>query len=186
MIETCLSAGQLPCRMRSSLQRSGNRLLRSESGSELLEFAFSALILISMLFAIIDFSRAMYAFHFTAFAAQEAARYAAVRGAGWSSACSTAAPPSFTLNYGCTASSTDVQNYAHSLDIAPDSASATTVTTTWPGTCPASSCTACASKGNAKGCYVRVVVSYAFTYSLPFLPSVGPTFTSTSYQVIQY
>ena len=55
-------------------------LLKSESGSGLVEYSIVFILLMTMLLAIADFSRALYAYHFVSNSAREAARYASVRG----------------------------------------------------------------------------------------------------------
>ena len=61
-------------------------------------------------------------------AAREATRYAMVRGASWSSTCSTA------IAYDCAASSSNISAFVQSL--APSGVKTTNLTTTtnWPGT----------------------------------------------------
>lgn len=162
------------------------KTLRDDSGSQLVEFALSIMILLILLFGIVDFSRAMYSYHFASYAAQEGARYAMVRGASWTTSCSTSAPPNFTQSYGCIAAQSDVQNYVRSLSMAGISPSSLTVTTTWPATTPSctSSCSACAPAAT-KGCFVKVKVGYKFNFMFPFLPKNALTFSGTSMKVIQ-
>jgi Flp pilus assembly protein TadG len=160
--------------------------LRDDRGSQLVEFALSIMVLLTLVFGMVDFSRAMYSYHFASYAAQEGARYAMVRGASWTSACSTSAPPNFTQKYGCIAAQSDVQNYVRNLTMAGISQSNLTVTTTWPGTTPTctSSCSAC-SPAASKGCYVKVKVNYKFTFMFGFLPKTALNFAGTSMKVIQ-
>jgi Flp pilus assembly protein TadG len=165
------------------------RALRDDRGSQLVEFAVSLLLLLMVIFSVLDLSRAMYSYEFVTYAAQEGARYAIVRGYDWTGNCSTSAPPSFTLNFKCIASSTDVQNYVKNLTLPLINRSNVTVTTTWPGTTPncTSACSACSgsNKTNSKGCMVNVKVSYSFTYIAPFLPRYSMTFNGTSQKPIQ-
>lgn len=157
-------------------------LLRDDSGSELVEFAFSAVILLTLMFGIMDFSRAMYCYHYVTYAAQDGARYAMVRGADASSdGCST------TETFACDASSSDVQTYIKNQSFPLIDPNSLTVNTTWPGTTPGctKNCTAC-SPANNQGCLVKVQVQYDFSFIMPFLPSkTGLTFTGTSEKVIQ-
>jgi hypothetical protein len=169
------------------------RFIREERGSELVEFALVASLLFMLLIGIIDCSLAFYAHHFVSYAAEEATRYAAVRGADWDSACSTSAPPGFTLGYDCSASASDIQNYVQSLAPPGILASAVTVNTAssfvWPGTtpdCSTTPCTACAKDSNGHGCFVRVQVSYPFRFTLPLLSQSSINLTATSEKVIQY
>ena len=161
-------------------------LLHDESGSELVEFAISAMLLFSVIFAIIEFSLSMYAYHFVTSAAQAGARYAIVRGADWSTACSTSAPPKFTMGYSCSASASDVANYVTSLASAGIDPSKITVTATWPGATPdcTKNCTACAP-ANSQGCLVKVNVSYTFGFVFRPASISGIVFSGTSEKAIQ-
>ncbi|MGA8529601.1 MAG: TadE/TadG family type IV pilus assembly protein [Acidobacteriaceae bacterium] len=169
------------------------RFVREERGSNLVEFALVATILFILLIGVIDCSIAFYANHFVSYAAEEATRYAAVRGADWTSACSTSAPPGFTLGYDCTASATDIQNYVQSIAPPGLVASSITVNTTssfvWPGTtpnCSTTPCASCSTNSNGQGCFVRVQVSYPFSFTLPLLPHSSVNLTATSEKIIQY
>lgn len=164
-----------------------------ERGSNMAEFALVATLLFLILISIIDCSLAFYAHHFVSWAAEEGTRYAAVRGADWTSDCSTSAPPGFALNYDCTASASDIQNYVQSLAPPGITASSITVNTTssfvWPGTTPNCStgpCTPCSTNSNGQGCFVRVQVTYPFTFTLPMLPQSSIHLSATSEKVIQY
>lgn len=166
-----------------------NRLqgvLDEETGSELVEFAISAMVLFTVLIAIIEFSLTMYAYHFVTTAAQAGARYAIVRGADWSMACSTSAPPKFTQTFSCHASASDVSNYVKSLIPAGIDPSKLTVTTTWPGTTPdcTKNCAAC-SPANSQGCLVKVNVSYLYGFVFRLTPGTNIVFTGTSEKAIQ-
>lgn len=169
------------------------RLAREERGSELVEFAMTAWLLVLILFGVYQWGYTMYAYHFVTYAAQEGARFASVRGDTWSeyetTSCSTSAPPNFAMKYACTASATDIQNYVQSLATGGINPSGVTIDTTsadvWPGTTPdcTSGCSAC-STTNLKGCQVKVKVSYTFNF-LPFLKLTALTMTATSEKVIQ-
>jgi Flp pilus assembly protein TadG len=167
------------------------RLARDERGSELVEFAVTALVLIFLLIGVFQWILAMYAYHFTTFAAQEGARFAMVRGNTWSQytpiPCSTEAPPNFRVRYQCTASSTDIQNYVQSLAIVGISRSNVTINMEpayiWPGTAPNGPASPCISPSNSPGCLVRVSVSYTLRF-LPFPKSVVLPISAVSEQVI--
>ena len=171
------------------------RLVQEECGSELVEFAFTIPVLFALFFGIMDFSRAMYCYHYVSYAAQEGARYAMVRGADTTSGpCKTSAPPNFTETFNCEAASSDVQNYVTSRMLPLIDPSLMTVVTTWPGTTPGSSGNSSSCSGSngsssgpqSQGCMVEVQVKYAFTFLLPFLPrSAAINFSSTSEKVIQ-
>lgn len=169
------------------------RLAREERGSELVEFAMTAWLLVLVLFGVYQWGYAMYAYHFVTYAAEEGSRFATVRGHTWSeyetTSCSTSAPPSFTLKYTCEASSGDIQNYVQSLATGAINYKNVTIDETssdlWPGTTPdcTSACSACTTT-NSKGCFVKVKVSYTFNF-VPFLKITALTMTATSQNVIQ-
>jgi Flp pilus assembly protein TadG len=165
------------------------RAAREERGSSLVEFAITAWLLILLLLGIYQCGYAMYAYHFTTYAAQQGARFAMVRGSTWSKDetvnCSSSAPPSFTMVYNCTAASSDIQNYVQSLATGGILASGLTVNTNnWPGTTPdcTSSCSACTTT-NSQGCLVKVTVSYAFP-AIPYLKISALSMSATSEKVI--
>src|ERR1700751_129670 len=68
----------LPSRSRPFAARSVR--LKDERGATLVEFAFVLIIFMTILFGIVGFGHALYAYHFVSHPAREAARYAAVRG----------------------------------------------------------------------------------------------------------
>jgi Flp pilus assembly protein TadG len=169
------------------------RFAREDRGSNLVEFSLAATFLLMLLIGIIDTSWALYANHFVSYAAEEATRYAAVRGADWPSSCSTSAPPGFALTYDCSASASDIRNYVQSLAPPGVTASSITINATssfvWPGTTPDCStgpCTPCSTNSNSQGCFVRVQVSYPFSFTTPLLPQVSMHLSATSEKVIQY
>jgi Flp pilus assembly protein TadG len=155
------------------------KLIQDKRGSELVEFALSAVVLLSMILGIMDCCRALYAYHFVSWAAQQGTRYAAVRGAEWGSAtCAT------TTTFSCNATAANVVNYVQSLANPGISASALTVQPTWPGATVSGSNSACATT-HSQGCMVTVQVNYAFSFVLPFMPRSAMTFTATSQRPIQ-
>jgi Flp pilus assembly protein TadG len=159
-----------------------------ERGTALVEFAVVITILLTLMFGIIDFSRAMYAYHFVSNAAREATRYASVRG----SACTTWASA-------CPAADTDITSYVQSIvpsgiyvssvttGTPPSTAGALGVTTTWPATTGSGVTCLTASQTKIKfpGCVVTVKVQYNYGFSLPYLTSLSKmNMTSTSRFVI--
>jgi Flp pilus assembly protein TadG len=167
------------------------RLVREEGGVQLVEFAMTAVILITLLFGVFNWMFGMYALHFTTYAAQQGTRFAIVRGHTWSknttTNCSTSAPPSFTLPYNCTASSTDIQNYVQSLVTPGINFNNVSINTTssyvWPGQTPDGTTTPCATNANSQGCLVKVTVSYTFNF-LPFAKGTSMPISATSEKVI--
>jgi Flp pilus assembly protein TadG len=150
-----------------------NRFKQDESGSEMVEFALSSIVILAVMFGIMDCSRAVYIDHYLVEAARNGSRYAMVRGGSWNSSCSSYS------GSGCTASSTNISDFISSTLQPGISSSNMTVKTTWPGTGAAgSSCSS--STTNSQGCVVNVQVSYAFNFVLPFLPTGGLTMSSSS------
>jgi Flp pilus assembly protein TadG len=158
-----------------------------ERGVALVEFAIASAILLVLMFGIIDFSRAIYVYHWTAEAAREASRWASVRGADcttWTSA--------------CPAANTDVTSYVQSVVSsgifvssvvtgAPAStAGALGVTTTWPATTGSGvTClTSSQTKINYPGCVVKVKVQYTYGFTLPYLSSISKINMSSTSQVV--
>lgn len=140
----------------------------SERGASLVETTIVMGVVLAMIFAVIDFGRAMYTYAFVAQLAREGARWAIVRGAQCTQ-----------LDH-CNASSSDVQTYVQSLSEGATTASNIGATAQWP-TCPAG-----AASTNSPGCTVQVKVTYPFKFMLPYMP--GPnmqiTMSSTSQMVI--
>jgi Flp pilus assembly protein TadG len=178
---------------RSSMQKL-LRLGREENGAELVEFALTSLMLMGLLFAAFNWMLGMYVYHSMTYAAQQATRFAMVRGYTWSKntteSCSTSAPPNFTMPFNCTASATDIQNYVQSLASPGIVPSGLTINTTssyvWPGKTPdcSSSCSACTSHANSPGCMVKVTVSYDFSF-MPLMKLTALPMSATSEKVIE-
>jgi Flp pilus assembly protein TadG len=179
--------------MRNSRDASG------EQGSTLVEFAMAFTILLTIMLGIMDFSRAMYAYHFLSNAAREATRYASVRGSSFATACTNPLP----VAYNCKAATTDITAYVQSI-VAPGvyesggtansscgspSVGQLNVCTTWSGTAPSGAAGACntANGNNSPGCLVQVKVLYNYGFTLPFVSKnvSNITMTSTSETVIQ-
>ncbi|MGH9682735.1 MAG: TadE/TadG family type IV pilus assembly protein [Candidatus Acidiferrales bacterium] len=156
------------------------RRLNGEEGSSLVEFALVFVLVMTMMLGIVDFSRALYAYHFVSNAAREATRFAAVNGATCTADGSCAAP----------ASTTDIQNFVKNVPSGIDSSKLTT-TPSWPvqadgpvicstavGTVPATK--------NYPGCTVEVTVSYSFSFLFPFISTSSLNLSSTSEMVIAH
>ena len=157
-------------------------IVRDDRGSSLVEFAIGATLLLIAFFGVIDFSRALYAYHFVSYAAQEGSRYAMVRGNDWPSVCAAAS------SYDCQASSANIRSYVQGLTPPGISASNLTVTPGWPGVNADDGSVHCNTSNtqNSQGCMVKVTVAYAFNFMLPFLPKSGLTMTAASEQAIAY
>lgn len=148
------------------------RARKAERGSTMVETAFALTALLTVLFGIIDFGRALYTYSFVAQLARQGARWAIVRG----STCSQ-------LDH-CPAQSgtTDIQPYIQGLNEGATTASRVSASLSFPNV----NCStgASGSGSNAPGCVAKVVVSYPFNFMLPFMPKNALTITSTSEMVI--
>jgi hypothetical protein len=138
------------------------RLGLEESGSEIVEFAFSICLWMAGAFLIIYCSFALYAAHFVASATDDAARYAIVRGSSWNGASCT----SNALD--CTASSTDINNFVVKMLPPGLSSSKLTVTATWPGTTASGATCDTQDGANSPYCQVQITVTYNFSFPVPF------------------
>jgi len=147
-------------------------LRKSERGSTLIEFGLVVIVLFMLIFGIIDFARALFAYHFVANAAREGTRYESVRG----TACSS---PMTYCNDDGSAVQTYLQNEATGIGL---NLSQLTVNTTWPT--GSYSPAACATIQNSPGCTVQVAVSYNFRFVFPLLPASPLNMSSTSQAVI--
>ena len=56
------------------------RLKRNSAGDAMVEFAITALVFLLLVFSILNFSMAAYAYNLVSYAAREGTRYASVRG----------------------------------------------------------------------------------------------------------
>ena len=138
----------------------GRRLLRSERGSGLVEYAIIVILFMTMLLGIADFSRALYAYHFVSSQAREAARYAMVRGCSTTSThCPVAATPS------------DIQTFVKNVPLGIDASKVTVPTPSW-------------TPDHKPGSVVSVEVDYAFNFMFPFVSKSTLNFKSTSQMVI--
>ncbi len=144
------------------------RVRNAERGASLPETAIVMGVVLALLFAIIDFGRAMYTYAFVAQLAREGARWAIVRGAQCTQ-----------LDH-CNASQSDIQTYVQSLSEGATTPSSIAATAAW-GNCPTG-----ISPNNSPGCTVSVNVQYPFKFMLPYMP--GPNMklqmSSTSQMVI--
>jgi Flp pilus assembly protein TadG len=140
-----------------------------ERGSTLLEFALVVVLFFTFFFGIIDFARALFAYHFISNAAREGTRYAIVRGT------SCTGPASFE----CNITPTQIQNYVTSITPSGINSSSVIVDSDpsfiWPGTGPGTGtnggCNTSNNLNNNPGCFVQVKVQYGFNFIFPFMPS---------------
>lgn len=165
----------------SSLPHALRVFHRSDRADTITEFAIVAIVLFTVIFGIIDCSRALYSYHFVSYAARDAVRYAIVRGSSWgTTTCAT------TSTFSCNATSANVTSYVKSYVPGALTPGSITVNTTWPGTAPTGATGTCSttSGSNSPGCLVTVQVTYPYSFSLPFIPKKSMTFSSTASMVI--
>jgi Flp pilus assembly protein TadG len=158
----------------------------------MVEYAFIFLFVMAVLLGIMDFSRALYDYHFVSNAARDATRWAAVNGL----TCASDGSCNGTggMNNG-PASPSDIQAYVANripMGIDPNRLMTTvnypTVTpepsicTTYP-TAPGCNCYTLATE-NSPGCTVAVQVSYQFNFLFPLVHISPINLSSTSRLVI--
>ena len=174
----------------------GSRLaIDKENGSTLVEFALVVILFLTVFFGIIDFARALYAYHFVAHAAREGTRYAIVRGADCDP--SLADCPGTDSPIGNIA--THVAGTAAGIGLDPNSliVNATFSPANYDTGSQVTNCTINSTTNlfDNPGCMVQVQVQYAFKFIFPLMPTttcrIGPPvvtanicMTSTSQMVI--
>lgn len=148
------------------------KVRKSERGSTMIETAFALTALLTVLFGIVDFGRALYTYSFVTHLARQGARWAIVRG----STC--------TLLDHCPAQqgAPDITSYVQSLNEGATTASGITASLSFPQT----NCSSVTSGGggNQPGCLAVVTVRYPFNFLLPFMPAGQMNMSSTSEMVI--
>jgi Flp pilus assembly protein TadG len=149
-------------------------------GSSIVEFAMSVIVVLILIFGIINFALALYAYQFVTYAARAGARYAIVRG----STC--------TRLDNCNATADQIQAYIRSLNPPGIDPALITMNTTdsfvWPDTAPAAAagCTKVGPIFNSPGCPVQVQVQYTFPSVLPFLKNgTIPLIATSEMQISQ-
>jgi Flp pilus assembly protein TadG len=165
-----------------ALKNRANSIKAHEEGTTLVEWGLvCAFVLLPILFGIFQFAFALYSYSFVSDAARKATRYAVVRGVE-SCAIATAAFPDCNLSP--TSSGNPLQTLVRNMGYPGLNPNNITVTTTWwsenvvnPGTGAYSTadwntqCTSTDLNGNVcntPGDAVRVVVTYAFPFGIPF------------------
>jgi Flp pilus assembly protein TadG len=156
---------------------------RTERGSTLLEFALVIIVLLTMMFGIIDFARALYAYHFVANAAREGSRYASVRGSTW-----IINPCVNFSSAGCSADNSNVQAFVANLATGiglGDTGSSAVLTANLGSANPPNGRTDCVGAAPIPpGCVAVVEVDYGFSFILPFLPNRVCTYAAPSGEIM--
>jgi Flp pilus assembly protein TadG len=146
------------------------RVRERERGNTLLEYAIVVIVLLMFLFGIIDFGRALYAYHFVANAAREGTRFAIVRGS--SADCTGMA--------GCPADNDSIQDYVQNMATGIGLNNASSITAAIASETPANSGLTCTATPIQPGCIAQVTVQYPFKFIFPFLPKATCRINSVS------
>lgn len=160
---------------RKFVARCSRRVLGTE-GAAIVEIAVCSAVLLALTIGVVEMSMALYACHVTADAARQASRWAMVRG---SSSCANT--PNLT---DCGATAAQIQDYVSSLGYLNIGASDTTVSWLKASKTEPTTWSACAGTCNDPGNQVRVVVTYPFPLSIPFVSAQTLSVTSQSQVVI--
>jgi Flp pilus assembly protein TadG len=144
-----------------------------QRGTALLEAALVITILATALFAIIDFSRALYTYHLVANAAREGTRYATVHG---SSSGSFGGSEQTQVN-------TYLQALSSGIGIDTNVLTVTATVSGAPNSNPTFA-TTCGDASPSPGCLVTVQVQYPFQFALPLLPTGSYLMSSTAAMVV--
>jgi Flp pilus assembly protein TadG len=184
--------------------------LRSEEGSNLLEYAIVVITFLTMIFGIAAFGHMYFAYHFVNEAAKEATRFAAVNGytcnsdAAYSTngngSCMT--PITCTGPGNCTtcsgsscmaAAPGDITNFVEMITPSSIDFSKITVTPTWnpsgspdAGMCGATDASSPTATNSIAGCTVEVQVTYDYSFIFPLIRSTPLPLSSTSQMVIAH
>lgn len=169
---------------------------RGQAGTTLVEFSLVALILMTLMLGVVDFGRALYAYHFCSDEAREATRWAAVNGYTCSDDTSTSDTGGSCngvngMNSG-PASDTDISNYvlAHvSQGLDPNRVTVAVshpTQTDGPTICTTSVTSYGGPFPNYPGCTVEVKVSYNFNFLSAIVHNGTLTLSSTSEMVIAH
>ena len=165
-------------------------VFQEERGSSLVEYALVFLLLMTMILGMVDFSRAIYVYHFISNQARDATRYASVRGLTCGSppagdnSCIASNSASGTAG---PATAADIQTFVKNVPKGIDVTKLTPAPVVdWP--VQAASPTVCSTLAtqNYPGCTVRVKVTYAFNFSSPLVSNITLNLSSTSEAVITH
>jgi Flp pilus assembly protein TadG len=178
-------------------------MLKNEFGTSLVEFALVVAFFMTVLFGIVGFGHALYAYHFVNHAAKEAVRYAVVRGSTCLNDANGGSCQASNSASGVAGPTTqpDILTLVKSLapaGIDPSQLDVTNVcgvgagsTGTPPVAIPAVACadsvpTVCATTPNQPGCTVKVQVNYTFRFIVPLITINSLPLSSSSEMVIAH
>jgi Flp pilus assembly protein TadG len=163
------------------VRASERRFESDDRGSALIETAICSGVFLTLLFGLMGFSMALYAEHAVAAAAQDAARYAMVRGSSWEgSPCASNTTPT------CEATAADVTAFVRGYAAPSITAANLSVSTTWTGKTGSGAACDAVDGANSPGCVVQVTVSYPFNFLLPVPQTIKLRFSATSAVVITH
>lgn len=145
------------------------RRAHASRGQTLVEFALAASVALTLLFAVFEFGRGIYAYNLVAQAARVGTRYAITHATVSPHDCSNP-------KVGILPCQADITTYIDSKITGLDTSNLLTPVYVWE---PASA--TCSAKAGA-GCYVRITVQYKFDFVALPLPS--QTMTSQSQMII--
>jgi Flp pilus assembly protein TadG len=155
-----------------------------QRGTSMVENAITLGLLLTLLFGIIDFGRALYTYHLVDNAARLGARFAMVRGAKCSHTATGTDP------WPCPIvppdSSSEIQQYVQQQSILLGLGNVTVVPS-WTGQdASGNPYPGCTQDGiyNDRGCPVSVTVTYNFQFLAPLMPNGTIAMRSTSQMVI--
>lgn len=159
------------------------RRIRNEDGAVAVEFALSAVAMITMLVGCFQAFLMLYSYHYVSYAARDATRWALVRG-------SECASDSTTMP-NCNAQQSDILTHLQDLNFPGINTSNLSVTASWyssNNTTPVV-WTLCSTGTPGTGCnnpggLVQVQVTYAYPLAIPFMTSKTVNMSSTSQLVI--
>jgi len=158
---------------------------RYQRGTSMVENALVFGLLLSLLFGIIDFGRALYTYHLVANAARLGARFAMVRGGRCAHTAGGSDPWPCPIDPPDTAG--EVQQYVQQQSILLGLGNNVTVVPSWTGQDGSGNpYPGCEQDGtfNQPGCPVTVTVTYNFQFLAPFISSGTIAMKSTSQMVI--
>ena len=147
-----------------------------ESGSAMVEFALSAVALLTVSIGILAVSLASYSYSFVSSAARDATRYAIVLGSTLKTDCTA---PGYAT---CVAQPDDIAEYVQQEAFPGIDPSNIVVSATWLN----ADGTACGTNDTCKvpGNFVNVKVSYPYVLTVPFMPTETMNISATSQMVI--
>ena len=145
------------------------RRKRSQGGTYIIEMGLCMVVLFMMIFGVVEYSQIAYSNNFCAYAAQQAARYASIRGASSVNPLPTSPSP---CGSSCTNESSNDPTTAYVQGLAVGlNPSKLTVATAWASS---------TGNGNAAGGTVTVTVTYAYNPLLTIVAPLPSTFNMNS------